>query len=129
MTEQLESLNLLSKTIFLATRDDVNALMMAMDVMLLPSFYEGLPLVLVEAQSTALMCIVSDKVTRLISISDYIVYRGIEVSDTDSWVDSMIEYTKPYKRGVMKSIITEKHFNIVNEVDRLVNLYEFGLNA
>ena len=56
----------------------MNALMMAMDIMLLPSFYEGLPLVLVEAQCAALKCIVSDEVTKLISITDYIIYKGIK---------------------------------------------------
>ena len=44
-------------------------------------FYEGLPLVLVEAQCAALKCIVSDEVTKLISITDYIIYRGIKDDD------------------------------------------------
>lgn len=48
--------------LFLGRRDDVNLLMMAMDVFLFPSTYEGLGLVAIEAQATGLKCIVSENV-------------------------------------------------------------------
>lgn len=124
MLHQLESLGLLSKVIFLKTRNDVNALMMAMDVMLLPSFYEGLPLVLVEAQATALKCIVSDKITQLISITDYIVYKSIEDHCVDEWVDAIIDNAMEYSRCSMKEKITSEHFNIEYESERLIDIYK-----
>lgn len=42
---------------FLGARDDVNELMMGMDVFLLPSFFEGFGIVLIEAQATGLPCV------------------------------------------------------------------------
>jgi glycosyltransferase involved in cell wall biosynthesis len=120
---QLMDINLFSKTILLSARDDVNYLMMAMDVMLLPSFYEGLPLVLVEAQTASLMCIVSDKITRLISITKYINYKGIEESDIDDWVKIILKYAKGYERKSMKDVITKHNFNIECESMKLVDLY------
>lgn len=44
-------------------RSDVNNLMMAMDIFVLPSLFEGLPVVAVEAQSTGLPCLIADTVT------------------------------------------------------------------
>jgi glycosyltransferase involved in cell wall biosynthesis len=124
MNSELAELGLLTKVIFLATRNDVNALMMAMDVMLLPSFSEGLPLVLVEAQAVALKCVVSNKVTKLIAISDYIVYLGIEDFDINSWVETILIQGIGSKRISMRNIISEKGFNIDCEASQLIALYE-----
>ena len=49
---------------FLGLRKDVPALMQAMDAFTLPSFYEGMPSVTVEAQAAGLPCIISDRVTK-----------------------------------------------------------------
>lgn len=124
MEEELNKANIYDKVMFLNIRDDVNALMMAMDIMLLPSFYEGLPLVLVEAQCAALKCIVSDEVTKLISITDYIIYRGIKDDDIKKWVQIINEIGCNYKREPIDDIITEKNFNIQVEAEKLVKLYD-----
>lgn len=47
---------------FLGVRSDVPDLMQAMDVFLMPSHYEGLPLVLVEAQASGLPCVISESI-------------------------------------------------------------------
>ncbi len=123
MNELLHSLDLLSKVRFLKNRDDVNALMMAMDIMLLPSFNEGLGMVLVEAQSTSLMCIVSAKVPKLVALTDYITYKGIEDADINDWVDTALKYTGGYERKPIPEVIIQKHFSIEHEAGRLIDLY------
>lgn len=50
--------------LFLGLRSDVPDLLQAMDILLLPSFHEGLPGVVLEAQAAGLPCLVSDRVTR-----------------------------------------------------------------
>ncbi|MDI5788801.1 glycosyltransferase [Bacillus licheniformis] len=49
--------------LFLGVVEDIPALMQAFDVFVMPSLFEGLPLVLVEAQASGLPCIVSDNIT------------------------------------------------------------------
>lgn len=53
-----------NNVVFLGQRDDISRLYQAFDVFVLPSLYEGLPVVAVEAQSAGLPCFVSDSVTR-----------------------------------------------------------------
>lgn len=53
-------------------RNDVNELLNAMDVFLLPSRFEGLPIVLVEAQCNGLPCVVSDTVTKEVDLGKII---------------------------------------------------------
>ena len=61
--EKVVSLGLQDKVLFLGNRNDVADLYNAMDIFLLPSHYEGLPVVGVEAQANGLKCLFSDKVT------------------------------------------------------------------
>lgn len=61
--KKVEKLGLKDSVLFLGQRDDINKLYSAMDVFCLPSLYEGLPVVGVEAQASGLPCVFSDKIT------------------------------------------------------------------
>ena len=61
---QVKNLNLDTNVMFLGQRNDVDELYQAFDVLLLPSLYEGLPVVGVEAQASGLLCLLSDNMTR-----------------------------------------------------------------
>ena len=60
--------------IFLGKRSDVDELYSAMDVFLLPSLYEGLPVVGVEAQVSGLPCIFSNEITSEVAITDNVYF-------------------------------------------------------
>lgn len=62
--EQLRVLGIEEKVIFLGSRNDVNALLQAMDVFLFPSLFEGLPVSLVEAQASGIQCVISDGIPK-----------------------------------------------------------------
>lgn len=64
MQQKAEKLGLAQSVRFLGTRTDVDALYQAMDVFCLPSLYEGLPVVAVEAQASGLPCLMSDQVSQ-----------------------------------------------------------------
>jgi len=67
--ERARELGLLDRTHFPGIRTDVPRLMRAaMNVFVFPSLWEGLPLVIIEAQAAGLRCIVSDAVTNEVSI-------------------------------------------------------------
>lgn len=65
---KVKSMNLEEEVIFLGLRDDVPKIMQAMDVFLFPSLWEGLGLVVIEAQASGLNCIVSDSLPKDVDI-------------------------------------------------------------
>lgn len=65
-----EKLGISDSVCFLGVRSDVHALYQAMDVFVLPSFYEGIPIVLIEAQYAGLPVFVSDAVSAEANISE-----------------------------------------------------------
>ena len=83
--------------LFLGNRSDVNDLMQAMDVLLFPSLFEGLPVTLIEAQAAGLPCVISDKITKQAQITDLIKYESLD-APLENWVDD-IEQSLLIKRS------------------------------
>lgn len=67
--ERVHSYGLDEKVQFLGLRNDVPELLKAMDVFLFPSLFEGLPLVLLEAQAAGVISVVSSAVTEDVNIT------------------------------------------------------------
>lgn len=78
--EQVDRLGLEDRVHYLGVRQDIPALMNAFDVLLLPSFFEGLPVVGVEAQACGLPVVTSTGVTRELPIADLSAY--LPLADT-----------------------------------------------
>ena len=64
--------------LFYGISDKVNELLQAMDVFILPSHFEGLPIVGVEAQAAGLPVIFSDKITREAKIINNVSFLSIK---------------------------------------------------
>ncbi|HYE10140.1 MAG TPA: glycosyltransferase family 1 protein [Patescibacteria group bacterium] len=77
--------------LFLGSRNDVHKLMSAFDVLVLPSKFEGMPNVVIEAQATALSCIISDSITKEVDMGMGIV-EFVSLSDKfDNWIKAIIK--------------------------------------
>lgn len=75
---------------FLGVRQDVCELMQAMDLFLLPSLYEGLPFVLIEAQVSELPCLASNIViSKEAKISDLLEYIDLD-REASFWVERIL---------------------------------------
>ncbi|MCI8886827.1 MAG: glycosyltransferase family 1 protein [Hungatella sp.] len=71
---------LIDKVHFTGICDDVNGWLQAMDMFALPSRFEGLPIVAVEAQSSGLQCLLSDKITRETKITDRVSFLPLDIT-------------------------------------------------
>lgn len=120
IVKQAEILGITDKIIFAGHRNDVNNIMQAMDVFCLPSRFEGLGIVLVEALSAGLKCIASDVVPREIDISDNISFLPF---DKKKWSDMIVDFSKGYSRLDMYNIITEAGYNIKYQIKEVEKLY------
>lgn len=76
------------KVIFTGIRNDIPELMMAMDVFLLPSLYEGLPFVAIEAQACSLPILASDTVSKEIGLTDLVSFCSLSEEDK-AWADKI----------------------------------------
>lgn len=102
----------------LSHRTDIPELLHVMDVLVFPSFFEGLSVVLVEAQAAGLKCVVSDS----INPANYLSENAIPVSlavDAEKWADIVMDNTA--KNAEYGNI---EDYDMNNEIRRLERLYQ-----
>lgn len=92
MEKKVEKLGLSSAVKFLGIRDDIQNLMHAMDLFLFPSLFEGLPVVLIEAQAAGLKCLVSDAITRESDVSERVQFMSLK-QPPDVWASEVLSST------------------------------------
>lgn len=88
MDGAIASRGLEAHVLMLGNRGDIPAVLSAMDVFLLPSLYEGLPVVAIEAQACGLPCLFSTHITREIDLSDTV--RFLPPKDAGEWADTLL---------------------------------------
>ncbi len=120
--EKVNKLNLENKVKFLGQREDVNELYQAIDIFLLPSLYEGLPVVGIEAQASGLLCLLSDEMTKETKVLNTALFMSLSDAP-ESWAKVINKNIKNFKRKDTTDILTKKGFNIHKEADKLVSKY------
>lgn len=75
---------------YLGRVNNVNAYMQAMDCFILPSLYEGLSIVSVEAQATGLPCVVSDTCPPALKLSERIKFLSLN-TPPEAWAQAILE--------------------------------------
>ena len=114
--------------IFLGVRKDVNKLYSSMDIFLLPSIFEGLGLVFVEAQISGLMCFGSDKVPKDVAITNKMHFYQLDWSN-EQWATKMLnESRKPINRNNAYFEVENSKFDITKMSNSLADYYIQCLN-
>lgn len=119
--EKVVSLHLEERVLFLGERNDVNYLMDAMDFFVMPSLFEGLPFVLIEAQAAGLPCLTSNTVDKSVKITPNLYFSSL--GDPEKWADTIESIRISYKRGKTDSYIVDSGFSIDSTIARLDNMY------
>lgn len=119
---KVKNLKLSDHVKFLGQRNDANELYQAFDVFLLPSLYEGLPVVGVEAQASGLLCFLSSDMTKETKVLDSTTIMSLS-NTPEEWAKSILNSTKNYKRTNTKEEISNNGFNIKEEAVKLEKKY------
>ena len=116
----VKKLNIENKVKFLGVRKDMDRLYQAMDCFILPSLYEGLPVVGVEAQASGLKCLFSDTITKELKITSNAVF--IPLQSKQKWLKEIDCNDKCKNRKSFAKIVAQ-NFEIKNISKKLERFY------
>lgn len=124
IVKKVRELGLENKVKFLGVRDDVNDLISAMDVLVMPSVSEGFPVTLMEAQAAGLRCIVSDVVTYQCNVTEEMQFMSLE-QDAQEWANKVVSFcTLNLNAEEMNEKVKKAGFDIAENAEWLEEFYE-----
>lgn len=118
------SLGLEMNVRFLGSRGDVSELMQAADIFLLPSLYEGLGIVAIEAQTSGLPTLLSSKVPQEAWISP--LAESLPLISCQIWAKKIAGLTLPTKREHLAEEVTTQGWDIRKHSEWLQEFYVLG---
>ena len=107
---------------FLGTSNEVQRLYNAMDAFVLPSLYEGLPVVGIEAQANGLPCYFSDTITKEAEVTDLAEFLPLNVLEWVSCLSADLGYFK-IDRLKYAGLVGDSGYDIVKEAKKLDELH------
>lgn len=120
--QKIEEYGVADRITMLGRRTDVADLLQAMDAFLLPSLFEGAPIVAVEAQVSGLMTYLSDTVTTEVKLSDKCRYISLEKNPKE-WAEIILE-NREYDREHSDFSRAEYCFDLEKQKEELINLFK-----
>lgn len=111
-----------SKVAFLGERTDIPELMNAMDAMLMPSLYEGVPVSLIEAQSAGLWSIASTAVSEDAILTPCAVRLPLHAGE-EAWASAVLELATQPRFGDAGSMLRAEGYDILTSSQQLQAKY------
>jgi len=128
--EQVTFFGLRDKTIFAGIRSDVPQLMQTMNTFLLPSLFEGLGLVLIEAQAAGTACLFSDVIPQEVDLVPPLMRRLSLSQSAAEWAEALLAQQAKITLTRQDALtqIQASIFNIESAVTRLEDIYQVQVN-
>lgn len=125
LQNKVEKLNLEKKVLFLKYEKNIENIYQVMDCFLLPSFYEGLGMVAIEAQAAGINTICSDKVPTEVGLSNLCAFIDLEHGVT-VWAEKIIDIKNKsdvLKRPFYYDKLVKSGYDIKTAAANLTNIY------
>lgn len=125
ITEEIERRKLQKKIHIMGTRSNIQDYLQAMDILLFPSHYEGLAMTVLECQISGMPCILSNSITREVSILNTNVFLPIN-EGSDCWIEEIekIDVKSAERNHVnAEKIFSDAGFNVEKNAANLKQIY------
>lgn len=121
LESEASQLGILDKVKFLGVRSDIPSLLQMLDVFVFPSFYEGLPVTLIESQAAGLRVVASDTITQEVRLTEAIEFLSIN-APSEVWAEKIIE-NSTYTKKDTKDQIVDGGYDIISNTEKIQNFY------
>lgn len=119
--QKVKEYGLEEKVLFLGYRTDISNWYQVMDVFCLPSRFEGLGIVLVEAQAAGVPCVVSEVIPEEVQVAQEITRLPMDI---EQWVQRIMKYTNYFERVNNQSRLSAAGYDIRHQIRVIENYYE-----
>ena len=124
-----EELGIKENVYFLGIRKDIDKILNNLDIFIFPSIYEGLGLVMIEAQSAGIPCLVSEAIQKEADL-DIGLVKQINLNDKkELWIKEafeLIENKNKNKKQILNAI-KNKGYDLDNIINKLLEIYKLDL--
>jgi glycosyltransferase involved in cell wall biosynthesis len=134
MKDKAKSLGIQDNILFLGKTSLVEKYLQAMDIFVLPSLHEGLPVVLVEAQAAGIPCIVADTVTREANLTNSMSF--LPIKNPNDWAQEILNTTHKTEdrdREVIcenwQIMIADAGYDITKNANLMKEMYQTFVNS
>ncbi|OBS62132.1 glycosyltransferase family 1 protein [Enterococcus mundtii] len=114
---KIQQLDLVENVLYLGERNDIPEMLALMDVFLLPSLYEGLPMVGIEAQASQKKLVLSSTITKDISLTPNVHFVDLEET-LEVWAKTVLQ--KPYTNEKTKEL---EAFDVSHTIQQMEEIY------
>ena len=118
--QRVKDLGLSDSVVFAGIRSDIPQLLSAMDVFVMPSFYEGMPNTVIESQATGLPCVIADTITRQANITGLVEYLPLSLP-AEQWAEKALKAATLERKDTKEDFIKNK-YDIESVTKEFVNL-------
>lgn len=123
LKKEAKELEIDENVIFYGVTNKVNDLLQAMDVFVLPSLFEGVPLTVIEAAASGTKYVISDKIDSHLKKND--LELKLSLNETpEFWAKQILRFAKDYTKVNQKELLVESKFDIDTEANRLEKIYQ-----
>jgi glycosyltransferase involved in cell wall biosynthesis len=111
---------------FVGIKENISTMLHCMDVFVFPSLYEGLGLVLLEAQASGVPCIVSEAIQPEADLQIGLVSKLLLSDGAEVWGDKILEFANRKEKDVAKIItrFEQNGYSLTEGISKLMNIYK-----
>lgn len=122
--QKVHKLGLDNRVLFLGLIDDMPSFYDSLDCFFMPSLFEGLPFAAIEAQCSGLPCVLSNRITDEVAITNLVSYLPLE-TNASTWADCILGMldNSVSKRSCYAEQVAKAGYDIRDVANELTRLY------